>query len=108
MYVRLHCGLYGVTGVYLDAKGVPQGLEEAIREAARSTCTSCTHPGATLACVARHCTTVMHVHCARQSNAFVNSENFSMLCSRHKNTGSAKESGSGKMHQQVNPSDTCC
>ena len=82
-WIHEDCACYS-PGVYLDSRGNLRGLEDAIREAAKHTCTVCSQAGATIPCVARHCTTVLHIHCAHKSKATVDESNFSLLCGRHK------------------------
>ncbi|XP_076008193.1 uncharacterized protein LOC143002125 [Genypterus blacodes] len=71
-------------GVFL-VKGKVYGLEEAVKAAQETTCSSCHRPGATLGCFFKGCPNKYHYRCALESDCVLIEENFSMKCKKHKN-----------------------
>ncbi|XP_068611034.1 uncharacterized protein si:dkey-94l16.4 [Brachionichthys hirsutus] len=72
------------TGVFL-IKGKVYGLEEAVKVAQDTMCSSCCDPGATLGCFFKSCPNKYHYRCALESGCVLLEDNFSMKCKRHKN-----------------------
>ncbi|XP_067941534.1 transcription factor 20-like [Watersipora subatra] len=70
-------------GVYMLA-GKLFGVYEAVIAALQTTCSSCKKKGAILGCFCKGCSQRYHVHCAEQAECVLNEENFSMLCTKHK------------------------
>ncbi|KAA0725382.1 Transcription factor 20 [Triplophysa tibetana] len=77
------CGIWSA-GVFL-VKGKLYGLENAVKLAKVSICSTCQDKGATLGCVFKGCPNKYHFTCAMQSGCVLNEENFSMKCRKHKN-----------------------
>ncbi|XP_023686959.2 uncharacterized protein [Paramormyrops kingsleyae] len=91
-WVHEDCSVWSA-GVYL-VKGKLYGLEEAVRLAQETVCSTCHNRGATLGCVFKGCSNKYHYACALHSDCVLNEENFSMKCTKHKNKsfkGSCKQ-----------------
>ncbi|XP_065113748.2 uncharacterized protein [Paramisgurnus dabryanus] len=82
-WLHADCGIWSA-GVFL-VKGKLFGLENAVKLAKESICSTCQNKGATLGCVFKGCPNRYHYRCARQSGCVLNEENFSMKCRKHKN-----------------------
>lgn len=77
------CGVWSV-GVFL-VRGRVYGLEEAVRVAQTTMCSSCGHRGASLGCLFKGCANKFHYRCALHSECVLMEENFSIRCRKHKN-----------------------
>ncbi|XP_051958851.1 transcription factor 20 [Xyrauchen texanus] len=77
------CGIWSA-GVFL-VRGKLYGLENAVKSAKESFCSTCHRRGATLGCVFKGCPNKYHYTCAMQSGCILNEDNFSMKCRKHKN-----------------------
>ncbi|XP_029492440.1 transcription factor 20-like [Oncorhynchus nerka] len=82
-WIHEDCGIWS-TGVFL-VKGKLYGLEEAVRFAQETVCSTCHAAGATMGCFQKGCPNKYHYCCAAQSGCVLNEENFSMRCPKHKN-----------------------
>ncbi|KAJ8363759.1 hypothetical protein SKAU_G00125900 [Synaphobranchus kaupii] len=82
-WVHEDCGIWSA-GVFL-VKGKLYGLEEAVRLAKETVCSTCHAVGATLGCLFKGCSNKYHYACAVQSDCVLNEDNFSMKCTKHKN-----------------------
>ncbi|XP_035260927.1 retinoic acid-induced protein 1 isoform X2 [Anguilla anguilla] len=82
-WVHEDCGIWSA-GVFL-VKGKLYGLEEAVRLAKQTVCSTCHEMGATLGCFFKGCPNKYHYACAVQSDCVLNEDNFSMKCTKHKN-----------------------
>uniref|UniRef100_A0A673W8I9 Transcription factor 20-like n=1 Tax=Salmo trutta TaxID=8032 RepID=A0A673W8I9_SALTR len=81
-WIHEDCGIWS-TGVFL-VKGKLYGLEEAVRFAQETVCSTCLAAGATMGCFQKGCPNKYHYSCAAQSGCVLNEENFSMRCPKHK------------------------
>ncbi|XP_043570335.1 uncharacterized protein LOC122562012 [Chiloscyllium plagiosum] len=70
-------------GVFL-VRGKLYGLLEAISVAQETLCSMCEKTGATLGCYIKGCPLKYHYACAVDSKCFLNEDNFSMKCAKHK------------------------
>lgn len=77
------CGVWSA-GVFL-VRGKIYGLEEAVRAAQSTKCSSCGDRGASLGCLFKGCANKYHYRCALHSDCVLTEENFSIRCRRHKN-----------------------
>lgn len=77
------CGVWSA-GVFL-VRGKVYGLEEAVRAAQSTKCSSCGDTGASLGCLFKGCTNKYHYRCALHSDCALMEENFSIRCRKHKN-----------------------
>ncbi|KAJ8345586.1 hypothetical protein SKAU_G00297790 [Synaphobranchus kaupii] len=77
------CGVWSM-GVFL-VRGKLYGLEEAVRLAQQTVCSTCHELGATLGCFFKSCPNKYHYRCAVHSDCVLNEENFTMKCTKHKN-----------------------
>ncbi|XP_036398633.1 transcription factor 20-like [Megalops cyprinoides] len=82
-WVHEDCCIWSA-GVFL-VKGKLYGLEEAVRQAKETSCSTCQRVGATLGCFFKGCPNKYHYTCAKQSDCVLNEDNFSMKCTKHKN-----------------------
>ncbi|XP_077101781.1 uncharacterized protein LOC143753311 [Siphateles boraxobius] len=82
-WLHQDCAVWAA-GVFL-VRGKLYGLEEAVRLAKVSVCSTCQNRGATLGCVFKGCLNKYHYMCAVQSGCVLNEDNFSMKCRKHKN-----------------------
>ncbi|XP_043085922.1 uncharacterized protein CG5098 [Puntigrus tetrazona] len=89
------CAIWSA-GVFL-VRGKLHGLENAVRLAKASVCSTCQRRGATLGCVFKGCPNKYHYTCALQSGCVLNEDNFSMKCRKHKN-----KSIKGSSHGPIN------
>ncbi|KAL0993343.1 hypothetical protein UPYG_G00106390 [Umbra pygmaea] len=83
-WIHEDCGIWS-TGVFL-VKGKLYGLDEAVRLAQDTVCSTCHSAGATMGCFQKACPTKYHYICAALAGCVLNEENFSMRCPKHKNT----------------------
>lgn len=77
------CGVWSV-GVFL-VRGKVYGLEEAVRAAQTTKCSSCGDRGASMGCLFKGCANKYHYRCALHSDCVLMEENFSIRCRKHKN-----------------------
>ncbi|XP_033841306.2 uncharacterized protein si:dkey-94l16.4 [Periophthalmus magnuspinnatus] len=77
------CGVWAA-GVFL-VRGKVYGLEEAVRAAHSTRCSSCGDKGASLGCLFKGCPNKYHYRCALHSDCVLEEDNFSMKCRKHKN-----------------------
>ncbi|XP_077527089.1 uncharacterized protein LOC144138595 isoform X1 [Haemaphysalis longicornis] len=82
IWVHETCAVW-TQGVYLGGNRV-HGLQEAIAEAANLVCSKCKMAGASVGCIMRACTEKYHFICAVEKGCQLNTENFSILCFKHK------------------------
>lgn len=78
------CAIWSA-GVFL-VRGKLYGLENAVKLAKVSVCSTCQRTGATLGCVYKGCLNKYHYTCAVQSGCVLNEDNYSMKCRKHKNS----------------------
>ncbi|XP_016141612.1 uncharacterized protein [Sinocyclocheilus grahami] len=76
------CAIWSAS-VFL-VRGKLYGLENAVRLAKASVCSTCQRRGATSGCVFKGCPNKYHYTCALQSGCVLNEDNFSMKCRKHK------------------------
>lgn len=60
------------------------GLEEATAIASTTMCSACKENGAMVGCLHKGCSQKFHYICAVESGCFMDEENFSLLCIKHK------------------------
>ncbi|XP_055519014.1 transcription factor 20 isoform X2 [Leucoraja erinacea] len=82
LWIHESCVLWA-SGVYLIS-GRLYGLQEAVEMARETKCSHCQEPGATLGCYCKGCPLNYHYICAMEADCFLNEENFSMKCPKHK------------------------
>ncbi|XP_051899186.1 transcription factor 20 isoform X2 [Pristis pectinata] len=82
LWIHESCVLWA-SGVYLIS-GRLYGLQEAVEMAREMKCSHCQEPGATLGCYCKGCPLNYHYICAMEADCFLNEENFSMKCPKHK------------------------
>ncbi|XP_069765877.1 transcription factor 20 isoform X2 [Narcine bancroftii] len=82
LWIHESCVLWA-SGVYLIS-GRLYGLQEAVEMAREMKCSHCQEPGATLGCYCKGCPLNYHYICALEADCFLNEENFSMKCPKHK------------------------
>lgn len=82
IWVHETCAVW-TQGVYLGGNRV-HGLQEAIAEAANLVCSKCKMAGASVGCISRACSEKYHFLCAVEKGCQLNTENFSILCFKHK------------------------
>ncbi|KAL3876777.1 hypothetical protein ACJMK2_034573 [Sinanodonta woodiana] len=70
-------------GVFLVGKKI-YGLEEAFRVANQTVCTHCRENGAMVGCLHKGCSQKFHYACAVEKECYLDEENFSLLCPKHK------------------------
>uniref|UniRef100_A0A1L8DHE2 Putative transcription factor tcf20 n=1 Tax=Nyssomyia neivai TaxID=330878 RepID=A0A1L8DHE2_9DIPT len=69
------------------------GLDTAVWGSTRHICVLCTKNGATLGCLERGCSQMIHLPCARQSNWSLSDEDFKCHCAHHDPEGGARVNG---------------
>lgn len=77
------CGVWSA-GVFL-VRGKVYGLEEAVRAAQSTMCSSCGDKGASLGCLFKGCANKYHFRCALHSDCVLTEENLSIRCRKHRN-----------------------
>ncbi|XP_065301570.1 retinoic acid-induced protein 1-like isoform X1 [Dermacentor albipictus] len=82
LWVHETCATWS-QGVYLGGNRV-HGLQEAVAEAAHLVCCKCKLVGASLGCITRGCSEKYHYLCAVEKGCYLDTENFSIVCSKHK------------------------
>ncbi|XP_025084734.1 uncharacterized protein LOC112558471 isoform X4 [Pomacea canaliculata] len=82
VWVHEDCALWS-NGVYLVGSRL-YGLEEALKVATATMCASCRETGAMVGCLHKGCNQNFHYACAVDKDCFLDVENFSMLCPKHK------------------------
>ncbi|KAK3592820.1 hypothetical protein CHS0354_019048 [Potamilus streckersoni] len=70
-------------GVFLVGRKI-YGLEEAFRVANQTVCTHCRENGAMVGCLHKGCSQKFHYACAVEKECYLDEENFSLLCPKHK------------------------
>ncbi|XP_006006687.1 uncharacterized protein SI:DKEY-94L16.4 isoform X2 [Latimeria chalumnae] len=83
-WVHEECVLW-CTGVYL-VKGRLYGLPEAVTLAQETICSNCHRSGASLGCYFKGCPFKYHYPCVLEAGCFLNEDNFSIRCVKHKKT----------------------
>ncbi|KAJ8387535.1 hypothetical protein AAFF_G00152310 [Aldrovandia affinis] len=63
------------------------GLKEALAGARDACCSHCEAVGPTLGCYSKGCTLKYHYLCALEAECFLNEDNFSLRCPKHKVSG---------------------
>jgi len=81
-WVHVECAVW-CHGVYMLA-GKLQGLEEAVQEAKQTVCSECSRTGATVGCITKSCSKKYHYPCTITSDCYLDEENFSIICAKHK------------------------
>ncbi|GFR74182.1 retinoic acid-induced protein 1 [Elysia marginata] len=94
IWVHQACALWS-PGVCLVGNKM-YGLEEAVKDAAENVCSECKSPGAMIGCLHKGCPMKYHFVCAVERDCYLNEENLSCLCPKHKEKkfGSASTSKS--------------
>ncbi|XP_066291798.1 transcription factor 20-like isoform X2 [Branchiostoma lanceolatum] len=92
------------SGVFILG-GRLHGLEEAIKEARQHSCIECQMVGATLGCGFKGCQLKYHYVCAVDAGCCLSEENFSLMCSEHKNKTIRFVQVSQPRSQQLTPDD---
>lgn len=82
LWVHETCATWS-QGVYLGGNRV-HGLQEAVAEATHLVCCKCKLVGASLGCLSRGCSEKYHYLCAVEKGCQLDTENFSILCPKHK------------------------
>ncbi|KAL1469590.1 hypothetical protein MTO96_024920 [Rhipicephalus appendiculatus] len=82
LWVHEACATWS-QGVYLGGNRV-HGLQEAVAEATHLVCCKCKLVGASLGCLSRGCSEKYHYLCAVEKGCQLDTENFSILCPKHK------------------------
>ncbi|GFO33182.1 transcription factor 20 [Plakobranchus ocellatus] len=82
LWIHQACALWS-PGVCLVGNKL-YGLEEAVKDAAESVCSVCKCVGAVLGCLHRGCTMKYHIVCAAEKDCYLDEENFTLLCPKHK------------------------
>ncbi|KAM9434244.1 uncharacterized protein tcf20 isoform 1-T1 [Clarias gariepinus] len=82
LWVHESCIVW-TSGVYL-VNGRLYGLQEAIDGARDTNCSHCEMAGSTLGCYSKGCTLRYHYMCAVEADCFLNEDNFSLRCPKHK------------------------
>ncbi|XP_041033777.1 transcription factor 20 [Carcharodon carcharias] len=90
LWIHESCVLWA-SGVYL-VSGRLYGLQEAVEVAREMKCSHCQEPGATLGCYCKGCPLNYHYICAMEADCFLNEENFSMKCPKHKHRAAKSNS----------------
>ncbi|XP_071963731.1 uncharacterized protein [Antedon mediterranea] len=83
IWVHEECAVWA-QGVYLVGGNI-YGLHEAVKAACQMSCSHCKQIGATLGCFSKACTWTSHFMCSVNAGCLLREENYSMLCSKHKN-----------------------
>ncbi|XP_030630122.1 transcription factor 20 [Chanos chanos] len=81
-WIHEDCAVW-TAGVFL-VKGKLYGLENAVKLAKETICSTCHKRGATLGCFFKGCPNKYHYRCALRSDCVLNEENFSIKCPKHK------------------------
>ncbi|KAK7484693.1 hypothetical protein BaRGS_00024101, partial [Batillaria attramentaria] len=82
VWVHEDCAMWS-NGVYLVGSRV-YGLEEALKAATATMCACCREKGAMVGCLHKGCNQTFHYMCAVDKDCYLDVENFSMLCPKHK------------------------
>nr|XP_057918487.1 transcription factor 20 isoform X2 [Doryrhamphus excisus] len=96
------CGIWSA-GVFL-VKGKVYGLEETVKVARETMCSTCSGPGATLGCFFKGCPSKHHYRCALEADCVLIEENFSMKCKKHKNKTLSAPAGNQSDPRRKKPS----
>ncbi|XP_076866415.1 transcription factor 20 isoform X2 [Brachyhypopomus gauderio] len=84
LWVHESCIVW-TSGVYL-VNGRLYGLQEALDGAREMNCSHCEMAGSTLGCYSKGCTLRFHHPCAVEAECYLNEDNFSLRCPKHKLT----------------------
>ncbi|RUS89003.1 hypothetical protein EGW08_003250 [Elysia chlorotica] len=92
LWVHQACALWS-PGVCLVGNKM-YGLDEAAKDAAENVCSECKNAGAMIGCLHKGCPMKYHFVCAVQTDCYMDEENLSCLCPKHKEKklGSASKS----------------
>ncbi|KAH3863655.1 uncharacterized protein LOC127866607 [Dreissena polymorpha] len=82
VWVHESCSIYS-DGVFLIGNKI-YGLQEAVRIASQTPCSVCGENGAMIGCLNKGCQQKYHHVCAQETDCFLDEENFSLLCPKHK------------------------
>ncbi|XP_007239265.3 transcription factor 20 [Astyanax mexicanus] len=82
LWVHESCIVW-TSGVYL-VNGRLYGLQEALDGARDTSCSHCEMAGSTLGCYSKGCTLRYHYLCAVEADCYLNEDNFSLRCPKHK------------------------
>uniref|UniRef100_A0A4W4ECB1 PHD-type domain-containing protein n=1 Tax=Electrophorus electricus TaxID=8005 RepID=A0A4W4ECB1_ELEEL len=82
LWVHESCIVW-TSGVYL-VNGRLYGLQEALDGAREMNCSHCEMAGSTLGCYSKGCTLRYHYLCAGEADCYLNEDNFSLRCPKHK------------------------
>ncbi|XP_064603560.1 uncharacterized protein LOC135468974 isoform X2 [Liolophura sinensis] len=82
LWVHEDCVLWS-DGVYLIENNI-YGLQEAANVAATAACSCCKEVGASIGCLHKGCSQKYHYVCAVETECYLDEENFSLLCLKHK------------------------
>ncbi|KAL8565498.1 hypothetical protein ACOMHN_049474 [Nucella lapillus] len=82
IWVHEDCVLWS-TGVYVVGSRM-YGLEEALNATTSTMCACCQEKGALIGCLHKGCNQNFHYLCAVDKTCYLDVENFSMLCPKHK------------------------
>ncbi|XP_017550053.2 transcription factor 20 isoform X1 [Pygocentrus nattereri] len=82
LWVHESCIVW-TSGVYL-VNGRLYGLQEALDGARETSCSHCEMAGSTLGCYSKGCTLRYHYQCAVEADCYLNEDNFSLRCPKHK------------------------
>ncbi|XP_060570190.1 transcription factor 20-like [Ruditapes philippinarum] len=82
VWVHESCSVYS-DGVFLIGSKI-YGLQEAVRIASQTPCSVCNEMGAMIGCLNKGCQQKFHHACAQGAECYLDEENFSLLCPKHK------------------------
>ncbi|XP_053393248.1 uncharacterized protein LOC123564608 isoform X2 [Mercenaria mercenaria] len=82
VWVHESCSVYS-DGVFLIGSKI-YGLQEAVRIASQTPCSVCNEMGAMIGCLNKGCQQKFHHVCAQGADCYLDEENFSLLCPKHK------------------------
>ncbi|XP_052767322.1 uncharacterized protein LOC128208043 isoform X2 [Mya arenaria] len=82
VWVHESCAVYS-DGVFLIGPKI-YGLQEAVRISSQTPCSKCNEEGAMIGCLNKGCQQKFHHACAQDSDCYLDEENFSLLCPKHK------------------------
>ncbi|KAK6170014.1 hypothetical protein SNE40_018508 [Patella caerulea] len=94
VWVHENCTLWS-DGVFLIDSKI-YGLEEAVKVASSSNCSGCKEAGAMIGCLHKGCNQKYHYMCAAESKCYLNEDNFSLLCVKHKDKRKRTEASTSK------------
>lgn len=82
VWVHESCSVFS-DGVFLLGTKI-YGLQEAVRIASKTPCSHCHEMGAMIGCLNKGCQQKYHHACAEEAECYLDEENFSLLCPKHK------------------------